>query len=141
MKKIIFLVLALFIGKLSFCQETVPSPTLTKQDYLKKSKSQKTASKIIAGAGTAVALTGILLAVDDVGGILDPNDQDNSNTADALTYTGLVIMAGSIPFFIASSKNRKKAMSMSFKNQMIPQLQNSGFVYRAIPSLSFKINL
>jgi hypothetical protein len=141
MKKIIPLVLVLFIGKFSFCQETIPSPTLTKQDYLKKSKSQKTASKIIAGTGAAVALTGILLAIDDVGGIFDPRDQENTKTADALAYTGLVIMAGSIPFFIASSKNRKKAMSMSFKNQRIPQLQNNGFVYRAIPSLSFKINL
>jgi hypothetical protein len=50
-------------------------------------------------------------------------------------------MAGGIPFWIASKKSRRKAMSMSFKNQMIPQLQNTGFVYRAISSLSFKINL
>jgi hypothetical protein len=141
MKKIISLVLALFIGKFSFCQETVPSPTLTKQDYLKKSKSQKTASKIIAGTGAALAFTGLLLVVDDVGGIFDPNDQENTKAADALTYTGLVIMAGSIPFFIASSKNRKKAMSMSFKNQRILQLQNAGFVYRAIPSVNLKISL
>lgn len=136
MKKTILLISVLIIYNSVFSQDV-----LTKQDYLKKSKSQKTTAIIIAGVGAAVSFTGILLGIDDVGGILDPNDRKNTKAADVLIYTGLVIMAGSIPFLIASSKNKKKALSVSFNNQMLPQFRSGSFAYRAIPSLNFKISL
>jgi len=58
-----------------------------------------------------------------------------------LGYSGLVLAAASIPLFIAASKNKKKAMSMSFKNQMVPQFQGTGFIYKPIPSLSLTIKI
>lgn len=54
---------------------------------------------------------------------------------------GLCAAVGSIPLFIASGKNKRRAMSVSFKNEPAPQLQKNSFVYRSVPSLSLKISL
>lgn len=44
--------------------------------------------------------------------------------------------------FAQDSTDKKiKAMSISFKNQMTPQLQNSFFLYPATPFLTIKIDL
>ncbi len=136
--KSIFLVLMLVISTSLFSQQTTP---VVNTDYLKKSKSQKTTAKIIAGVGAAVSLTGVLLIIDDVGGSLDPNDRVNTKAADVLTYTGLVVMAVSIPFLIASSKNKKKAAAVSFKMERIPGFQQRSFVYHSYPALSLKIGI
>jgi len=50
-------------------------------------------------------------------------------------------MLGSIPVFIASSKNERKAASFSFNNMMTPQIKNSSLVYKPIPAVTLKINL
>ena len=55
--------------------------------------------------------------------------------------TGLVAAAGSIPLFIAAARNKRKAMSMSLKNETVPLLQAGSFVNHFVPSLSLKINL
>jgi len=70
------------------------------------------------------------------------NQDDNMDGGgEAAMIIGGTAALASIPFFIISSKNKRKAMSMSFKNQMIPQLQINGFAYSAIPSVNLKINL
>ncbi len=144
MKKIIFFSLALIIGNFSFCQGTILSPTLTKQDYLAKSRNQKKTAKILLVGGAVMSGVGLGIALSNLNGLFDPNQPEPNNNgklADVLGYSGLVIAAASIPLFIISSKNKKKAMSMSFKNQRIPQFRGSSFVYRPIPSINFKIDL
>lgn len=47
MKKIIFCSLLLVLTITTFSQQNIPSPTLTKQEYIKKSKSQKTAAWVL----------------------------------------------------------------------------------------------
>jgi hypothetical protein len=49
-------------------------------------------------------------------------------------------MLGSIPLFLASGRNKRKAMSLSFKNETAPQLLKGSFAYRPIPSVSLKIS-
>jgi hypothetical protein len=126
MKRLFTIMLSLIFCSAVFGQQT-------KADYLKKSKSQKTFAFVLAGGGSIAWLAGL-------NKYMDQGDNKDGGGEAAMIIGGTAALA-SIPLFIISSKNKKKAMSMSFKNQMIPQLQNSGFVYRTIPSLNIKISL
>jgi len=61
MKKIILFAMLLTLSASSFGQQTKPSPDLTKQDYLLKSKKQKKAAKIMLGGGAVLSLTGFII--------------------------------------------------------------------------------
>ena len=116
------------IANSTFSQQTKPTPTLTKQDYLQKSKSQKTTAFILLGIGaTAVAIA----APGNV----------SFDVLPVLVIGGGLATLGSIPLFIASGKNKRKAKQISFKMQQTPQLQISRSVNRAFPSLNFKLSL
>ena len=131
MKKTITLLMAFIFSSSLFAQKN-----LNKQEYLHKSKKKKTTAWVLLGGGVTVGLIG-LTKINLAG-----SDGDiNNGPGTALFVTGTVAALSSIPFFSASKRNKRKAMSMSFKNQTIPQLQNNGFVYRTIPSLNLKITL
>ena len=105
MLKLLFtFVLLLVLSNISYSQQVSPAPQLTKQDYLKKSKSQKTIAWILAGTGVTVSLS-------------------------------------SIPFFISSGKNKRRAMSLSLKMEQVPQLQIASLVNKPNPSVILKIRL
>ncbi len=154
MKKIIVFTLMLTVSATSFSQQTNSLPVLTKQDYLKKSKNQKTAAWILLVGGAAMVVTGSIVRANDLNKeneaspYVDPNGfnfqfygSNNYNSGDWIVVAGLVAAAGSIPLFIAGARNKRKAMSVSLKNETIPHLQNGSFVNRSVPSLSLKINL
>jgi len=106
---------------------------LTKQDYLKKSKNQKITSFILVGGGIGLWLAGVSKYM---------NQEDNiDGGGEAAMVIGGVAVLTSIPFFIASSKNKKKAMSVFLKNIPSQQIQRGSFVYRSLPSLTLKIHL
>ena len=116
MKKIMVVFLILTFSFSSFSQQIEPDPVLTKQDYLIKSKKQKTTGWILLGTGTTTVI---------VGAIVD--DAKNTRTEQSLTG-GIIVVSGiicgltSIPFFIASGKNKRKALSLSLNFQKIPSL-------------------
>ncbi len=148
MSKLLFsIVLLLVLTSSSFCQQTNPSPALTKQDYLKKSKRQKTAAWILLGGGVVLSFAGIAVGLNDATnnliGIFYLEQPNSSNSVDVLIVSGLAAMAGSIPLFIASSKNKKKAnaVSVSFKMETRSTVQQLAIVRTAYPSLSLKLNL
>lgn len=132
MKKLTILFILLSVSRGIFSQQTAPASSLTKQDYLKKSKNQKTAAWILAGVGSLSTLLGTIQVNPDYG--------ENNNSTFFLVG-GLVTLGASVPLFIASAKNKKKAMSLSFKNENIQQVLNSGIVNRIRPSLSLKLTL
>ena len=137
MKKIVFLLLFSTVTFSSFSQTGNSPTTLTKQDYLQKSKKQKTAAWILLGGGAAVGvigLTQINVAGSDYG---DPKN----GAGTVLFFTGAAATLSSIHFFSVSSKNKRKAMSVSFKNNPSQQIQRGSFVNRSLPSLTFKIHL
>lgn len=92
------------------------SVQLSKDDYLKKSKRQQTTGIVLVSGGFAVSAVGLVVAVvstpfaiaDGFGGNTGGTESMRKGTA--LIYTGLIAMAGSVPFFVASGKNKKKAM-------------------------------
>lgn len=139
MKKIILFVTMLIVAVSTFSQQTNPSPALTKQDYMQKSKKQKTTAWVLLSVG--VVCTGIgSFRVNPDGPLGDPDEPTNSNSTIFLV-TGLTAIGTSIPLFIASSKNKKKAASLAFKYEPVPQLLKSSFVYRSIPAVNIKISL
>jgi hypothetical protein len=139
MKKLTTFLLILAVSTASFSQTTTPSPE--KNEYFKKSKSQKTIAWILAGGGAGIAV--ISIASLNWGDIVNSIEGDNSsiNTKEAFLLIGGVAVLSSIPLFIASGKNKRKGMSLSFKNETAPQIQKNSFVYRAIPSLTIKMSL
>ncbi len=133
MKKIIFLLIFSAITFSSFSQPGNPPTALTKQDFLQKSKKQKTTAWVLLGGGTIAWLAG-------VSKYMNQNDNIDGGGEVAMTVGGIAVLS-SIPFFVIASKNKKKAMSLSFKNNPTQQFQRGSFVNRSLPSLTFKIHL
>ncbi|SRR5258706_15286535 len=129
MKKNLAAILFLLFAVSAFSQNK------TKDFYLQKSKNQKTVFYVFATTGTALIITGIVLGAAH-------NDPDTEYyTGGFIAVGGFAALAISIPFFTASLKNKRKAISLSFKNETAPQIQSSRFVYKSVPSITLKVCL
>ena len=101
-----------------------------------KAKNQKTAAWIMLGGGAGLAIAGYIIMENDF--IRDPWGYGNHPTGAVIFVTGDALMLGSIPFFIASGKNGRKA-NLMLKNENVffnPQLNLNHFV-----ALGIKLNL
>lgn len=132
MKKITITTLLLITTITCFAQYSKPAPAFKKPDYLKKSKNQNVAAFVILGTGVALITTGM---------ITSRNTKSKGGHEAIVIISGLVVSTVSIPFVISSHANKKKGMSIALKSQELPQLSNSSFVYKAIPSIHIKVNL
>ncbi|MDO9373972.1 MAG: hypothetical protein V4725_05985 [Bacteroidota bacterium] len=149
MKKISFALLCLS-SVLSLNAQEIPAESapaqLTREEYLQKSKGQKTAAIILISAGGAAAIAGLAIATndlgDDLGGIFDPNYQDNGNdtVSGILFFGGAAAMLGSIPLFVSSKRNKRRAMDLSFKNIPTSQVHQNMVINQQIPSINFRIS-
>ena len=89
-------------------------------------------------------VTGILVADnavnhDPVGTLYGTNEEANAGAV--LFLVGGVASLTSIPFFIASGSNKRKALSVSFKNELVPQLKKNTLVRLPIPSIKLVVKL
>ena len=92
----------------------------TKEYYLNKSKSQKTIGYVLAGAGAALIVSGIIVGDGDNNN--DPNELDFGPDFDVgvwLLGGGIVSGIASIPFFVSSGKNARKAATIGVSHQKI----------------------
>ena len=130
MKKIILFTILLIVTITSFSQQTDPSQPLTKLDYLRKSKSQKTAGFVLLGI-TAVCI-----------GIATPGDV-SFDVLPVLVIGGAGAAVGSILLFSAARRNKRKAMKMSasIDAKKIPDFLASGIFSEYYPAISLKIHL
>ena len=130
MKKIIIYTLLLAIPAASFCQSTPNNAPAVKTDYLQKSKSQKTAAWIMLGSTVAII------------GIAAPGNI-SFDALPALVAVGALSTVSSITLFIASGRNKRKAMTATtyLKMQTMPLAGWNSFVQKSYPSLAVKINL
>ena len=128
MKKIIFFTMLLILSATSFSQQTNPSKPVTRADYLLKSKNQKIGAWILLGSGA------VIFAIVAPGNV-------SFDALGPLVVVGTLATLGSIPLFIASGRNKRKGMRLSFKNETTPQIQKSSIVYRSVPSITIKISL
>src|SRR6186997_18622 len=137
MKKNIIYFVLFALPVISFCQRTSDTVPSIKTDYLVKSKNQKTAAWVLLGGGTALIGIGFLIG-----------DSKNSTFDDAATGAvlggiGFLSTIGSIPLFIASGKNKRKATrgTTFIKMEDTRMIHNQSFVQTSYPAIAFKIKL
>ena len=140
-KLILFLAFFSMLTKGFNQQIEAPKKELTKQEYLKKSKSQRTAGGIILGGGAILIGAGLATSLGNGLANLFEQEAKKNNSGDVLTVLGVFSFAGIIPLLISAGKNKRKALSLSVKNQPSQVLQNNRLYSKMIPSLTFKINL
>lgn len=130
MREIMIYFLLLSLPVTSFCQKSNDSVPVIKTDYLAKSKNQKTAAFILLGVGVT---TLTIAAVGDL----------DFDALGAVVVVGGVATVASIPLFIASGKNKRKAMKASafIKMEKATSFQRQSFVQSSYPAIAFKINL
>ena len=134
----LFTILAL-ISVMTVCAQGI---TETKEYYLNKSKNQKTAGYILAGGGAALIISGIIVGNDDTNN--DPNELDFGPDFEVGTWLlggGIVSGLASIPFFISSGNNARKAATIAIRQQkiIIPRGNSQATVLQ--PGISLKIGL
>lgn len=134
MKKLTIFLFIICFAHVGFTQQTTMQIPKAKTDYLRKSKNQKRSAWILLGIGiSSAALSTVHL---NFAGYDEPPE---NNTF--LLVTGLAETAASVPLFIASSRNKKKAMEVTLTRQPVPRLTNNGLINRQLPSLCFKLTL
>jgi 4-amino-4-deoxy-L-arabinose transferase-like glycosyltransferase len=143
--RIVFSLLLLCIASGVFCQAKTKAG-LSTDEYLQKSKRQKTIGWVLLAGGAALLTTGTLIPEGEVTGTYVYPDWSDKHKNDglkaALSLPGILAMLGSVPFFIASSKNKDRAAAtVSIEHQKILLPQQSAFVARIQPALTLKIRL
>lgn len=149
MKKIILLTSLLAFTSASFGQQPSASkPAFTQTDYLKKSKNQKTAGFILAGAGTGLIIASFIIprGALESGGCIGPYCSEkykNDGIKNGFLIAGAVTALASIPLFIVSGKNKKKANSASVFIDMknVPVVQQTTISMQSYPVMELKISL
>ena len=139
MKKIIITLTCIVLAMQLFAQTT--SNATSKEYYLKKSKTQKTIAWVMAGAGAALITTGLIIGTNYAESNNPLNAIDKSAGPVILIVTGSASALGSIPLFISSAKNKKRAASVSLLNQHILMPQQNSIAFNMQPALSLKISL
>jgi hypothetical protein len=130
MKKIVVCTLMLIVASISFCQETPAKSSLTPEAYLKKSKTQKIVGFVFLGAGaiTLISVSG--------------GNTDFNTLGTAVVAGGLSVIA-SIPLFIASGRNKRKAKAaaISFNIHNNRVFEPTGLSLRRYPAIMLKMSL
>jgi len=142
MKWIFLLCLSLSITGRIFSQNdtTAPGPSV-KADYLQKSKNKKTVAGALLVTGTVMLVTGSIMIAGNVENKPYGGPNESAIIGAALFSTGLLLDIVSIPFFISGAENRRRSLSVSFKNELAPQLRQGNLVQTALPSVSLVIRL
>ena len=143
MKKLISAILIvpffLFMTQASFAQQqdVVKSP-LSVEDYLKKSKRQKTTGWILTSAG--VGLTLVSLAQATASGFNYTSDDDETGGS-VTSAIALASLATGTYFFIASGKNKRKARNASvfIDMEQIPLLHQAAIRKTNYPSVGLSL--
>ena len=143
MKKLSFIYIVCLCATLQTnaqMSDTTSNVNLHKVDansLLQKSKKQKTTAWILLGGGACIFATTVIITLSD--GFLSLFDLKKDNNRGVLLAAGGAVMLGSIPFFIASGNNKRKA-NFILKNENVffnPQLK----IKEHLIALGVKINL
>ncbi len=129
MKKMtVFLALLLMTG-FTYAQDKTKDG-YTKSEYLQKAKTQKTFGFLLLGGGVAMAVTGAALSGTFA-----------EDTGKWLIIGGGVLAASSVPLFISSSKNTRKAESLTILASTQYVYCQNGITMRRQPAITLRLNL
>jgi hypothetical protein len=135
------LTILLFVSIISNAQEN----TSIKTDLLAKAKKQNTAGWVVFGTGFTITSIGLIMVTNEVKNdlynIFSPEKQKNSSAGTVLAIVGTAGMLSSIPFFLVSSKNQKRAAIAFLKMESQHELKKASFVTSSFPALGLRISL
>ena len=122
MKKIITcacLILMVIVN--SYAQQVKSAPLLTREDYLKKSKNQKTGAVLLVVAGCTIGLVGGVISAASAGGNSGPPFPIVPVTL------GVGCIAGGVTLSKASNRNKQKALEASsyLEFKRLPSIQQT----------------
>jgi hypothetical protein len=148
MKINIFRALLISAFLIGFSSQTF-AQEMNKQDYLDKSRKQKTTGYILLGGGVTLLVVGSIIymtnGVELVGSCIGLNCSSSAangvGSGVAMITIGGLAALGSIPFFISSSKNINKAVHLSFRNEPTNIPKYAGNIPRSVPSITYSIHL
>jgi hypothetical protein len=143
MKKISILIVLTAVTICSFSQVTdEPVKPLTKMDYLRKSKSQRTTGFVLLGSGVALDIIGLATIPKNVTLFHpDPSVKHKANTAGWLLIAGTATMLASVPFFVSAQVNKKKVVGLTINTQQIQQLNKNSLQSINYPALTMRVRL
>ena len=148
MKKVTTSLLFLLYMAICFGQQTTQKHGFAKTDYLFKSKKQKTIGWILIATGAAMFTVSALVPEGDPTGeisypCLCRDVHQNDDIKGALGLTGIVSALASIPFFIASGKNQRKAKAASLFINAESRQALAGSTIRKIyfPAIGMRVTL
>lgn len=126
----------LFTATSSFCQKTSAGEPLTRQDYLVKSKNQKTAAWVLLGGGAVLIGTGLLI------GDRKESSFDDAATGGIIGIAGALSIITSVPLFVASGRNKRKGMNVSayLEIRRNPAQPLRSVNFRSSPAFSLQLN-
>jgi|SRR6185436_13231131 len=142
MKKITVLSFALIIAFRLFSQETQPAehkPVNT--DYLKKSKNQRKAGRILTITGASLMTAGLIGAMVETSAVVIGAEKPESafQVSSAILFTGTATLVTGVTFLIIAKKNKKKALSMTFINEPSQQLRYNTVMNTSVPSVRLRL--
>lgn len=110
---ILILIFTLLIPKYSVFGQQNNEGSATPDFYLQQSKRQKSTGWILLGVGTAMMVGGAATFESSWGS----NDYGTTDFGGVVLLTGIVVDAVSIPFFISSGRNKRRAtLGLNYQN-------------------------
>ena len=144
MKKIIYVFMLLFtISNISYGQKPDSVKPQNKQHYLVQSKIQQKIATVSGITGAVAFTVGLFIGLSEFGKGWSRGSHSNANkakTGEMIMYIGGGMILAAIPLQIASNMNKKKAMTIAFKNQRIQYLIQNHIVSYLNPSLNLTIS-
>ncbi|HSU50197.1 MAG TPA: hypothetical protein VLJ41_06395 [Segetibacter sp.] len=159
MNKIYFLcIIGLFTASLQTSAQfdslaSVSKHTVDASGYIRKSKNQKTAARILLAGGVGLTAAGLVIvtidAFRDIGVALTPiftmgtfysEKTPHRASGPNLIIAGTAAMLGSVPLFILSKKNTRKA-AITFSNEYTGRSLDGKIVHHRTPSLKLSISI
>ncbi len=140
MKKNIICIMLLIFSVTSFCQQTKSLQPLTPEEYITKSKNQKTIGWIVFGGGTLVLA---ITAISSASNVCIGTGCTKRSPFPLTSFLGPAMMVSSAPLFIASARNKKIALeiSTSLNFEKTKSVVQQPTVFQFFPVVGVKINL
>lgn len=142
MKTLFFFLSILLLPVFTIAQQLPLKNQSVREELLLKSKNQKTTGFLMLGLGAAATVGGAALFADNFAILGEGNDNAAAGGA-ILFVAGGLSMLGSIPFFIASSNNKQKAMVIKagVKMEWIPRNSISVNINPQYPAVAVRVPL
>lgn len=134
--KFIFLFFAAVISNNSSAQFSNSHTSLQQNNFPSKGDPNKTIYLATAIPGVVLLATGFAMFLDFSPGA----DEQKIKTGETLMYIGGGLVLASIPFYIASKRNKGFSARIDIESRKLPQLQGVEIYYSYHPSLSIKIS-